>query len=84
MLGRSYKSVSAHVMTLKTAAERAEAKRKKPRCGSCRYRTRICGMVGCDYIGIAGQSRGCSVEDCDKYERGRPARSRLDEEEATA
>lgn len=24
----------------------------------------------CDYIEIAGQSRGCTVENCDKYVKG--------------
>lgn len=45
------------------------ADRKK--CRSCRYRARPEQVNGCDYIEIAKHSRGCAVEDCDRYVRGR-------------
>lgn len=35
-------------------------------CKSCTYRTRE-SKHGCDYIVITGHSRGCTVEECDKY-----------------
>lgn len=42
-------------------------------CKTCRFRPDK-GMakkgMGCDYLSLAGHSRGCSVEDCDKYEKG--------------
>ena len=45
------------------------ADRKK--CRSCRYRARPEQVNRCDYIEHAKHSRGCSVEDCDRYVRGR-------------
>jgi len=43
-------------------------------CNTCRYRTKTVharqnGMK-CNYIEQVGHSRGCEVEDCDKYEKG--------------
>ena len=43
-------------------------------CNTCRYRTKTVharqnGMK-CNYIEQVGHSRGCEVEDCDKYEEG--------------
>lgn len=43
------------------------ADRKK--CKTCRYRARE-DKGGCDYIEIMKHSRGCDVEDCDKYKKG--------------
>ena len=51
------------------AAPGWNADRKK--CRSCRYRARPEQVNGCDYIEHARHSRGCSVEDCDRYVRGR-------------
>ena len=45
------------------------ADRKK--CRSCRYRARPEQVNRCDYIEHAKHSRGCDVEDCDRYVRGR-------------
>ena len=45
------------------------ADRKK--CRSCRYRARPEQVNRCDYIEHAKHSRGCAVEDCDRYVRGR-------------
>ena len=45
------------------------ADRKK--CRSCRYRARPEQVNRCDYIEHARHSRGCDVEDCDRYVRGR-------------
>ena len=45
------------------------ADRKK--CRTCRYRARTEQVNGCDYIEFAKHSRGCAVEDCDRYVRGR-------------
>lgn len=43
-------------------------------CKSCIYRMHRSDRIEtgghCDYIEIAGQSRGCTVENCDKYEKG--------------
>lgn len=51
------------------------------RCRTCRFRTsgqdKSRGM-NCDYIEIVGQSRGCDVDNCDKYVKG----SRLTRKEA--
>lgn len=41
------------------------------KCKTCRYRARADKGGGCDYIEIAGHSRGCDVEDCDRYVRGK-------------
>lgn len=42
-------------------------------CKKCKYRGRDQGgyYTTCDYIEITGHSRGCKVEECDKYERGK-------------
>ena len=43
-------------------------------CKTCRYRTKTGSAkqngMKCNYIECAGHSRGCEVEDCDKYEKG--------------
>lgn len=51
------------------AAPGWNADRKK--CRSCRYRARPEQVNGCDYIEHAKHSRGCAVEDCDRYVRGK-------------
>lgn len=51
------------------AAPGWNADRRK--CRSCRYRARPDQVNGCDYIKYAKHSRGCDVEDCDRYLRGR-------------
>ena len=39
-----------------------------PKCETCKYRARGYGIKnGCDYILLKGHSRGCSVEECNKY-----------------
>ena len=44
-------------------------------CKTCRFRPRrelkVKGF-GCNYIGETNHSRGCKVENCDKYEKGNP------------
>ena len=40
------------------------------KCKTCRYRARADKGGGCDYIEIAGHSRGCDVEDCNRYVKG--------------
>lgn len=44
-------------------------------CRTCKYRARPWNAErtngGCDYILIVGKSRGCEVEDCDKYIKGK-------------
>lgn len=40
-------------------------------CKTCRFRGDATGKNGCDYIEIVGHSRGCSVEECNVYERGK-------------
>lgn len=39
-------------------------------CRTCIYRARDFGVNVCDYIDIENHSRGCPVEDCDKYVKG--------------
>lgn len=39
-------------------------------CKTCIYRGRDFGVNRCDYIEISKRSRGCAVEDCDKYVKG--------------
>ena len=51
------------------AAPGWNADRRK--CRSCRYRARPEQVNRCDYIEHARHSRGCAVEDCDRYVRGR-------------
>ena len=51
------------------AAPGWNADRRK--CRSCRYRARPDQVNGCDYIEYAKHSRGCDVEDCDRYVRGK-------------
>lgn len=50
------------------------ADRKK--CRTCRYRQAHNNPTdqnkgNCNYIEIAGHSRGCAVEDCDRYVKGK-------------
>ena len=50
------------------------ADRKK--CKTCRYRQAHYNPTdqnkgNCNYIEIAGHSRGCAVEDCDRYVKGK-------------
>lgn len=40
-------------------------------CKTCKFRGCDQGKNGCDYIEIVGHSRGCSVEECTVYERGK-------------
>lgn len=42
-------------------------------CKKCKYRGREMGgyRTTCDYIVIVGHSRGCKVENCNKYEPGK-------------
>lgn len=47
------------------------ADRKK--CKTCKYRPPSAlkaNGAGCDYLDLVGHSRGCAVEDCDRYEKG--------------
>ena len=47
------------------------ADRKK--CRTCKFRPASAlkaNGAGCDYLDLVGHSRGCAVEDCDKYEKG--------------
>ena len=41
-----------------------------PKCKTCQYRAAVSDDNGCDYYLITNQRRGCSVEECDKYEPG--------------
>ena len=44
----------------------------REKCKTCRYRQRKRNEItgGCDYISIAGHSRGCAAENCDRYVKG--------------
>lgn len=41
------------------------------KCKTCKYRAKGSAQNGCDYIVIVGKCRGCSVKECDKYEKGK-------------
>lgn len=44
-------------------------------CQTCMYRATgplKTNGAGCDYVSIAGRSRSCTVEDCEKYIKGTP------------
>lgn len=47
------------------------ARHSNPKCRTCKYKAQEQAINGCDYISIVGHSRGCSVKDCDKYEKGK-------------
>ena len=47
-------------------------------CKTCTFQSREKQVNGCDYILIAGHSRGCNVEDCVKYEKGVRLKKRND------
>lgn len=40
-------------------------------CKTCIYQSREKQVNGCDYILMEGHSRGCDVEDCDRYIKGK-------------
>lgn len=41
-------------------------------CRSCRYRDGLAtARGGCNYLAIVGHSRGCNVENCNVYEKGK-------------
>ena len=40
------------------------------KCRFCKFRAAKTDVNRCDYILITGHRRGCSVKDCDKYEKG--------------
>lgn len=46
-------------------------------CKTCKYRPPAVDKnkgFGCEYILVTGHRRGCEVEDCSVYEKGRPVR----------
>lgn len=52
-------------------------------CETCKYRTHLdvpgkgpSRVVACYYIVRAGKRRGCETENCEKYEKGSPMRTR--------
>lgn len=47
----------------------------RKKCRTCQFRSRNKSVNGCDYIEHNdGHSRGCKVEDCDKYVKGKRLR----------
>lgn len=52
----------------------ADINKDRHLCKTCIYRTRE-SKCGCDYILITGHSRGCTVEECDKYTKGTKCRN---------
>lgn len=45
---------------------------KKRLCNSCKFGTVLTGIgVGCGYMLLTGHSRGCEVENCEKYMKGK-------------
>ena len=55
---------------------------RRSKCATCKYRTELHfptirkgeKPIGCVYILHTGHMRGCSPEECDKYEPGRAKR----------
>lgn len=43
---------------------------RRNRCRFCKYKAGRFSVEHCDYAYITGRSRCCSVEKCDKFERG--------------
>lgn len=56
-----------------------EAKNSK-KCKTCIYRHSASSFICCDYLVIEGHKRGCGVEDCNKYKKGKKLKriSRID------
>lgn len=50
----------------------------RERCMTCKFRATPLAENGCNYIFINKKRRGCSPENCTKYEKGR--RIKLNEE----
>ena len=82
-LGMKYNTVYfyLHSKEKKTNKEEEESKESqlgnvdRRWCKTCKYRSsRNKGENGngCDYVVIEGHSRGCNVENCDKYQKGDP------------
>ena len=57
----------------KKKAEKESAGKNADRhlCASCKYRSARPEVNVCDYAGIMEHSRGCTVEDCTRYEKGK-------------
>jgi hypothetical protein len=51
-----------------------KSKHSNPKCKTCKYRAAEQDLHGCDYNLITGLSRGCSVRECNKYEKGKKIR----------
>lgn len=43
----------------------------RERCKTCKFRASMFAENGCNYIIIKRKMRGCSAENCTKYEKGR-------------
>ena len=43
---------------------------KNEKCKTCIYRAAADDPNVCDHILLTGRMRGCSVEECDRYEKG--------------
>ena len=49
------------------------------KCKTCKYRGKVTdGVIGCDYIVITGDPRGCRVECCTRYEKGNKVQRDVD------
>lgn len=52
--------------------EMIESNADRHKCRTCKYRDDpAASRGGCNYLGIVGHSRGCRVEDCNVYEKGK-------------
>lgn len=68
--GIKYATVWAAAKPVREKLEAAKGRNAdRHLCRTCVFRS-AGNRNGCDYIGIAGHSRGCSAEDCDRYEKG--------------
>lgn len=47
------------------------------KCSQCIYRAPKYSDYGCDYLALTGQSRGCGVEDCTLFIKGRRLKTPL-------
>lgn len=70
-------------------AAKFRKKEKKPEvdnsdrhlCKSCKFRSNRPTVNSCDYAGIMHHSRGCKVEECTRYEKGKRQRMKGEEME---
>nr|DAZ79791.1 MAG TPA: hypothetical protein [Caudoviricetes sp.] len=61
----------------KVRSKEAGPNEDRHQCRTCIYRACRTGLGGCNYIGVEGHSRGCTVENCTVYVKGRKRKRAL-------